>query len=101
MKLMALPSFFLLIMVLTSCSALQDAEDRSSRQIRNTGFPDLVPIETIVGIGQLERADPQTQAVLEARVARLKARAARLKRSVIDPNSRNRLSQKPAVLEPS
>lgn len=101
MKLLGLTSQFAAILVLTSCSTFLDAENRSARQAPPVDFPDLVPLEELVGSGQLERIDPETQTVLEARVARLQARAARLKRSVIDPNARNRLSQKPAVPEPS
>ena len=101
MKPCALPLLIALYLGQAACTQFPEFDERETQETRTAAFPDLLPIESLTQSGAPSRIDPQTQAVLEARVSNLRARAARLKRSVMDPNARNRLSQRPVVAEPS
>lgn len=98
-----MPFLFSLCVALgaAGCSDFPDLEDSDTRAARAADFPDLATIESLTDSGTPSRIDPKTQAVFEARIASLRARASRLKRSVMDPNARNRLSQRPVVEEAS
>lgn len=97
MKSIALPLALALGLGVAGCTDFPEVEDRETPEGRAADFPDLAPIEVLTTPATPSRLDPQTQASLEARVANLRARAARLKRSVMDPDARNRLSQRPVV----
>lgn len=49
----------------------------------NADFPKLVPIEPLLAAAQTVQITPESQTALDARIARLRARAARLKRRTI------------------
>lgn len=89
------------VALLSACSQFPELDEDISREARRAPFPDLVPVEDLRAGLQTARITDETQTTLEARVAALRARAARLKRTVIDRNSRNRLEQRPVIPEPS
>lgn len=100
MKSITVPLFFALGLGLTGCTPFPDLGDTETKGLGSRSFPSLKPLEDLKDDG-ISRIDLQSQPELEARIARLKTRAARLKRSVIDPEARNRLSQRPVVADSS
>lgn len=84
----------LLTLALSACTQFPELKDTTSPEIRRAAYPDLVPAEQLTAQVQSARITDQTTAGLSARVAALRARAARLRGTVIDRTSRNRLAQK-------
>ncbi|MDX1785773.1 hypothetical protein [Roseovarius sp. ZX-A-9] len=81
----------ILVAALSACSQFPELDAVVSDDIRDAPYPDLVPLDTLdirTGPG---RITPGTAQTVEARVARLKARAARLRRTVIDGDTRARM----------
>lgn len=101
MKPLAVPLILAVCLAQAGCTEFPELDERETREARAADFPDLLPIESLSDPGKPSRIDAQTQAVLEARISNLRVRAAGLRKSVMDPNARNRLSQKPVVTEPS
>lgn len=79
--------------ILAGCSQFPALEDSVSPAAKNAPFPALVPVEDIQARAAPEAITPETLPGVEARVARLKARASRLRGSVLDRPSRERLAQ--------
>lgn len=86
---------------MSACAQFPELDDEISKEAKAAPYPDLVPVEELRAGLKTARITDQTQTSLEARVAALRVRAARLKRTVIDRNARNRLEQKPAVPDAS
>lgn len=81
------------VLLATACTQFPVIEDRVSEDVRDAPYMDLVPIETLrTGMPEDQLADTDATAV-EARVARLRARAARLSGAVVDNQTRTRMSQ--------
>ncbi len=79
------------ISVVSSCSDFPELDDAVDSDAHDARYPDLVPIEDIyAGIPEAQ-IDDETTMDVEARIARLKARAARLRGTVIDSHTRKRL----------
>jgi len=76
-----------------ACTQFPVIEDRVSEDVRDAPYMDLVPIETLrAGMPEDQLTDTDATAV-EARVARLRARAARLSGAVVDTQTRARMTQ--------
>ncbi|MEM7076438.1 MAG: hypothetical protein AAGA28_14710 [Pseudomonadota bacterium] len=90
---------FLLSVLGSGCADFPDLDERLSGESRSAKFPALLPIEDLTGTPGIAQIDDKLLPEFEARVAALQARAALLRRSVIDANDSNRLSQRPVVAE--
>lgn len=77
---------------LAGCAAHPELDGTVSDEIRDASYPDLVPIETLAAQMQDNRITPEFGPAIELRVARLKARAARLRGLVIDRDTRARMA---------
>lgn len=97
MKLPSLAALILFVLVPMGCTQFPELDARETREARAADFPELLPVETLTISRDTTRIDANTRLTLEARIEALRARAALLRRTVIDPNARNRLSQQPAV----
>lgn len=76
---------------LTACGEFPELKEAVDSDARRAPYPDLVPLESITGNIPEKRITPETPEELDARVARLKARSARLNRSVIDSETHDRM----------
>lgn len=77
----------------TACTQFPAIEDRVSEDARDAPYMDLVPVETLrAGVPEDQVTDTDASAV-EGRIARLRARAARLSGAVLDTGARARMSQ--------
>ena len=82
----------LLITFLTACTQFPELDDAVSSRAQDASYPELVPVNGLLARAEPQNATPdQTVASLNARVAALRARASRLRRTVVDPNTRNRM----------
>ena len=87
----ALSLALILVAALPACSQFPALDAAVSDDVRDAPYPDLVPLDTLdirTGPG---RITPGTAQTMEARIARLKARAARLRGTVIDRDTRTRM----------
>ncbi|QFT92164.1 hypothetical protein FIU86_04880 [Roseovarius sp. THAF9] len=83
-----------LTLALSGCTQFPELDNGTSLETRRAPYPDLLPVEDLRARVAAPRASEQTTRMLEARVAALRARAARLRGSVIDGTSRARLDRK-------
>jgi len=84
----------LLTLCLSACSQFPALDENTTAQTRRAPYPDLVPAEDLHAQVAEARVTDQTTLSLEARVAALRARAVRLRGTVIDGTSRRRLDHK-------
>tara|TARA_R110002049_G_scaffold23781_7_gene84834 strand:- start:50836 stop:51141 length:306 start_codon:yes stop_codon:yes gene_type:complete len=85
---------------LTACTQFPALDATITPELEAADYPALVPLDPLLAQAEAGRIDPvQTEAALSARVARLRARAARLRGSVITGAERVRLTEglRPAV----
>lgn len=82
-----------LIAALTACSQFPQLDETVGDAARKAPYPDLIPIEKFHAQIPDTLIEPTTAPQVEARVAQLKARAARLRGSVIDNATRTRMQQ--------
>jgi len=79
---------------LTACTQFPQLDETTSAQVRAAPYPNLVPAEDLrAGLPEQSIID-ETTTGFQLRVAALRARAARLRRTVIDQTSRSRLETK-------
>lgn len=79
---------------LAGCTQFPELDHTRPLAGDDVGFPALVPVEPLLAQATAGRIDPaRTQTGLEGRVARLQARAARLRGSVLSGSARQRLAQ--------
>lgn len=76
---------------LTGCSQFPELEQVEDSAAREAPYPDLVPIESITASVPDARTTPATAPDMETRVDRLKARAGRLKGTVVDAATHERM----------
>ncbi len=76
---------------LAACSQFPQLDETVDSQARRAAYPDLIPIEDIYTRIPDTRIYPDTPLRLEDRVSRLRARAARLRGTVIDGATRQRM----------
>lgn len=81
-------------LVLGACTQFPALDRTLTPELVGADYPALVPVEPLLATASAGRVDPvQTQAGLEGRVSRLRARAARLRGSVLSGRERQRLAQ--------
>lgn len=79
---------------LAACTQFPDLDRTISPEVASADYPALVPLEPLLAAAIVGRVDAgQTQAELEARVARLRARATRLRGSVLTGREKQRLAE--------
>ena len=96
MKRTALSRFLLPLAALTlaACTQFPELEHTQTAALDAAAYPDLVPVEPILAQVDAPHTDPvQTQAGMEARLSRLRARADRLRAQGMSPEERRRLQQ--------
>lgn len=80
-----------LICAVTACSQFPELDASVSEETRDAPYPELVPLEGLQARISDTSITPEMRGGIEGRVARLRARAARLKRTVIDTDTRARM----------
>lgn len=79
---------------LAACTQFPELDHTITPELEAARYPALVPLDPLLASAKARRVDPvQTQSALVARVARLRARAARLRGSVLTGRERQRLAQ--------
>jgi hypothetical protein len=76
----------------SGCTQFPDLDSAVTDTARDAPFPDLLPVEELNARLTEPRITAETASNLDGRVAALKARAAGLRRSVIDSPTRERMS---------
>tara|TARA_R110000787_G_scaffold248421_2_gene353967 strand:+ start:2643 stop:3017 length:375 start_codon:yes stop_codon:yes gene_type:complete len=90
----ALYSLPLALLALSACTQFPALDRTITPALENADYPALVPIDPLLASATAGRVDAaQTEAALAARVAGLRARAARLRGSVLSGRERQRLAQ--------
>lgn len=85
---------FVLAIPLGACTQFPQLDRTIPPGLEQAPFPALVPVEPLLAQATAGRIDPaQTQASLQARLTRLRARAARLRGSVLSGRERQRLRE--------
>lgn len=74
-----------------ACTAIPELDGAVPPALSRAGYPRLVPVEPLLAQADETRITPRTEAGIAARVAALRARAARLRHAVIDPGTRARM----------
>lgn len=83
---------FVLPFALLGCTQFPELDSAVSTNGQNTDYPSLVPIQSLLDQSRTTGPPPeQIVASLNARVLALRNRAARLRGSVIDANTRKRM----------
>lgn len=80
-----------MIFTLTACSHFPELDGTVDSAARDAAYPDLIPVEQIYARMPDARIEPDTSLEVEARVDRLRSRAARLRGTVIDSATRHRM----------
>lgn len=88
---LALTTALTLAGIVSGCAQFPELEARVSDTVRAQPFPDLVPLDGLQARLDSTQITPETGPAVEARVAQLKARAARLRGAVIDAPTRARI----------
>lgn len=78
---------------LAACSQFPALEKDAALGAGDAPYPDLVPAETLRAQVGDAKITPESRSALEARIDRLRSRAARLKGTVVDGGTRARMSQ--------
>jgi hypothetical protein len=79
---MRLPKFLppLLLAAAAACTNVPELEEGITPDLRRADYPDLVPLDSLMQpLPAPQEQSAETQAALDARAARLRARAAALK----------------------
>ena len=80
--------------MLAGCTQFPQLDHTQTAQLEASEYPALVPVEPLLAQATQGRVDPvQTQSNLQGRVSRLRARAARLRGSVLTGAERQRLER--------
>lgn len=80
-----------LVAALPGCSDFPPLEESVGITGREAPYPDLVPVAELRAAVPAPGIEADTAGGIEARVARLRARAARLRRTVIDSRTEARM----------
>lgn len=87
------PSFAIIVSCgLVACTQFPDLEDALSPASERAEYPDLLPIEELNTRVPEAQLTPEAMQSIEARVAALRARASRLRGTVIDSSTRARMT---------
>jgi len=87
------PVALCLALILASCTQFPELDSQLSDNAKNADYPTLLPVEHLLAGVDQSQISPEMQAGLTARIANLKARAARLRGRVIDSGTRQRMAQ--------
>lgn len=89
------PSLYALTLCLISaCTQFPELDETVTPELEAADFPALVPLDPILANARSAQSQTlRTEAALEARVANLRARAARLRGSVLSGPERQRLAE--------
>lgn len=80
--------------LLGACTQFPELDRNITPELAAADYPALVPMESILTRAQTVKVEPQqAAAALDARVAALKSRAARLRGSVLTGRERQRLAE--------
>ena len=89
-----LPALAILCAALAGCTQFPALDRTITPELEAAPFPALVPLDPLLARATAGRVDPvATETAVAARVARLRARAARLRGSVLTGRERQRLAQ--------
>ncbi|QFT99004.1 hypothetical protein FIU85_16950 [Roseovarius sp. THAF8] len=88
---------FFLTVTLAGCTQFPELDNATSTETRRAPYPSLLPVEDLRARVDAPRVADQTTRALESRVANLRARAERLRGTVIDQTSRARLDRKVTI----
>ena len=80
-----------LVAALAACTDFPELNDAVPPALETADFPNLVPVEPLLARAEDMQITEETTAGITARVSRLRARAARLKHSVVDRGTRARM----------
>ncbi|WP_138935237.1 hypothetical protein [Roseovarius arcticus] len=80
-----------LVGALSSCTQFPELDASVTNAARAAPYPDLVPLGGLQARLNTSNIAPDTVSTIEARIARLEARADRLRGSVIDDATRARM----------
>ncbi|MEZ5714129.1 MAG: hypothetical protein R3D85_02475 [Paracoccaceae bacterium] len=75
----------------TACAEVPALDGTVPPALERADYPMLVPVEPILAAAGEVQIQPETEAGIRARVARLKARAARLRGPIVDGGTRARM----------
>lgn len=82
------------VWALAACSPFPELDETIDAATEAADFPELVPLEPILAEAAAgSNRDPQTKSNLDARAAALRSRAARLRTSVVDEESKARMQR--------
>lgn len=82
-----------LILALAGCTQFPELDSRTADIDPRAPFPALVPLEPLLAQAGDTRIDDESEARVAARVAALNARAERLRRTIIDSDTRDRMDR--------
>ena len=77
--------------LLCGCTAFPELDGTVPPALERADFPALVPVEPLIAGAQEVRIAPETAPSVLARVAALRARAARLRGPIVDSGARARM----------
>ena len=86
-----IPALALSAALLAGCSDFPELDNAVSPTARKAGYPALLPIDQLIAGAQEVQITEETISGLQSRLARLNARAARLRGPVIDATTRARM----------
>lgn len=82
----------LAILLLVGCTQFPELDHTVTKETNDARYPALVPIEPLIAQSRSTDVDPvETEASLQARLASLRARANRLRGSVLSGREKQRL----------
>jgi hypothetical protein len=82
-----------LALALAGCTQFPELDSRTADIDPRAPYPALVPLEPLLAQARDTRIDDESEARVAARVAALNARAERLRRTIIDSDTRDRLDR--------
>jgi outer membrane murein-binding lipoprotein Lpp len=85
------PALALSAALLAGCSDFPELDNAVSPTARKAGYPSLLPIDQLIAGAKEVQITEETISTLQSRIARLNARAARLRGPVIDAATRARM----------
>lgn len=84
----------LTLCLISACTQFPELDETVTPELEAADFPALVPLDPILANARSARGQTlRTEAALEARVVNLRARAARLRGSVLSGPERQRLAE--------
>lgn len=89
-----LPLTFAGLLLVSACTQFPELEGTVRPDVENASFPELVRLEPLLAQGNDTTVDPiRQEADLQGRVDRLRARAGRLRGTVLSTAERQRLEE--------